>query len=120
MSSTKPLITPEEMRCLLAVSSTASDTGGPKIWHHLPHWGATLWLVKGIFLYVLLMGPGAANGAIVSTSYLWLRGGIEGVVLAVFWVAAWHPRGRTLACASLLVACTTLLMDMLSWITMGV
>jgi hypothetical protein len=118
MSRTNPLISAEEMRCLLAITPTVSGADDHPLGHSLPHWGASLWLVKGIFLYVLLMNPAAANW-VSSSSYLWLRGGIESVFLAVFWVAALHPRGRTLACASMLVASTTLLMDALTWIAMS-
>jgi hypothetical protein len=40
-----------------------------------------------------------------------MRGCLELVCLAAFWGASLHPRGRTMACASLLVASTTLLLD---------
>jgi hypothetical protein len=40
-----------------------------------------------------------------------MRGGLELVCLAAFWGASLHPRGRTAAGASLLVASTTLLLD---------
>jgi hypothetical protein len=118
MSRTNPLITPEEMRCLLAITPAVSGAEDHRPGHHLPHWGAALWLVKGIFLYAMLMSPIAANW-VTSSSYLWLRGGIEFVFLTAFWMATLHPRGRTMACASMLVASTTLLMDVLTWIAMG-
>jgi hypothetical protein len=40
-----------------------------------------------------------------------MRGSLELVCLAAFWGASLHPRGQTLAWASLLVASTTLLLD---------
>jgi hypothetical protein len=40
-----------------------------------------------------------------------MRGCLELVCLAAFWGASLHPRGRQVACASLLVASTTLLLD---------
>jgi hypothetical protein len=40
-----------------------------------------------------------------------MRGCMELVCLSVFWGASLHPRGRTLACAILLVASSTLLLD---------
>jgi len=118
MYYTKPLITAEEMRCLLAIKPSLSGADDHRLWHSLPHWGAALWLVKGIFLYALLMSPAAAAW-ITSSSYLWLRGGLEIAFLAVFWMAALHPRGRTVACASMLVASTTLLMDALTWVALS-
>lgn len=118
MSHTNPLITAEEMRCLLATQPKLSGAAEQRLWHSLPHWGAALWLVKGVFLYALLMSPAAASW-ITSNSYLWLRGALEFVFLAVFWMAALHPRGRTVACASMLVASTTLIMDALTWVAMG-
>jgi hypothetical protein len=46
-----------------------------------------------------------------SSAYLWMRSSLELVCLAVFWAASLHPRGRTAANASLLVAGTTCLLD---------
>ena len=115
MSRTNPLITTEEMRCLLAIAPERSGTGAHKLGLQLSQWGAALWLVKGIFLYAVLMSPEAANG-FDSSRYLWLRCSLEFVFLAVFWMAALHPRGRTVARASMLVASTTLLMDALMWV----
>jgi hypothetical protein len=40
-----------------------------------------------------------------------MRGSLELVCLVVFWGASLHPRGQTLAWASLLVASTTMLLD---------
>jgi hypothetical protein len=40
-----------------------------------------------------------------------MRGSLELVCLAVFWGASIHPRGRTAANATMLVAGTTLLLD---------
>ena len=112
MARAQPLITPEELQCLLGGASVRSNTPTRKLLAQLPslHWGAALWLVKGIFLYAVLMSPEAAK-LVDSSGYLWMRGSLELVCLAVFWGASLHPRGQTLAWASLLVASTTLLLD---------
>jgi len=56
------------------------------------------------------MSPEAAS-LVGSSRYLWMRGSLELVCLAVFWGASLHPRGRQLVSASLLIASTSLLMD---------
>jgi hypothetical protein len=48
-----------------------------------------------------------------------MRGSLELVCLAVFWGASLHPRGRTVACASMLVAITTLLLDGMTLLAFG-
>ena len=112
MSRAQPLITPEELQCLLGGAPARSDVPARSLLAHLPslHWGAALWLVKGIFLYAVLMSPEAAK-LVDSSRYLWMRGSLELLCLLTFWGASLHPRGRTVACASLLVASTTLLLD---------
>ncbi len=112
MSRAQPLITPEELQCLLGGAPARSDVPARSLLVHLPslHWGAALWLVKGIFLYAVLMSPEAAK-LVDSSRYLWLRGSLELLCLLTFWGASLHPRGRTVACASLLVASTTMLLD---------
>ena len=112
MSRTEPLITPEELQCLLGGAPVRSNRTWRSQLAQLTsvHFGAALWLVKGVFLYAALISPGAAQ-LMDSGTYLWMRGSLELVCLAVFWGAYLHPRGRTLACASLLVASTTLLLD---------
>jgi hypothetical protein len=112
MSRAEPLITPEELQCLLGGAPVRSSTPKRTLLAQLPslHWGAALWLVKGILLYAVLMSPEAAK-LVDSSHYLWMRGIMELVCLAVFWGASLHPRGQTLAWASLLVASTTLLLD---------
>jgi hypothetical protein len=112
MRRAEPLITPEELQCLLGGAPVRSNVHARSLLAQLPslHFGAALWLVKGVFLYAVLMSPDAAN-LVASTRYLWMRGSLELVCLAVFWGASLHPRGRTAACASLLVASTTLLLD---------
>jgi hypothetical protein len=112
MPRTEPLITPEELQCLLGGAPVRSNMS---LRHQLSqlhslHFGAALWLVKGVFLYAVLMSPDAAN-LVGSSRYLWMRGSLELVCLAVFWAASFHPRGRMAANASLLVASTTLLLD---------
>ena len=112
MSRAEPLITPEELQCLLGGATVRSSNSWRSQLAQLTsvHFGAALWLVKGVFLYAVLMSPDAAN-LVASSRYLWMRGSLELVCLAVFWGASLHPRGRTMACASLLVASTTLLLD---------
>ncbi len=112
MSRTEPLITPEELQCLIGGASVGARMPARSLLAQLSplHFGAALWLVKGIFLYALLMSPDAANLA-GNGRYLWMRGSLEMLGLAVFWGASLHPRGQTVACASLLVAFTTLLLD---------
>jgi hypothetical protein len=110
MPRTDPLITPEELQCLLSGSPERSEAWGISFWQHVLHVGAALWLIKGIFLYALLMSPEAAS-LVGSSRYLWMRGSLELVCLAVFWGASLHPRGRQLVSASLLIASTSLLLD---------
>ena len=112
MPRAEPLITTEELQCLLGGAPVRSNTPTRSLVAQLTfvHFGAALWLVKGVFLYAVLMSPDAAN-LVGSTRYLWMRGGLELVCLSFFWGAYLHPRGRTTACASLLVASTTLLLD---------
>ena len=112
MSRAQPLITPEELQCLLGGAPVRSNLPSRSPLAQLPslQWGAALWLVKGIFLYAVLMSPEAAN-LVGSSRYLWMRGSLELVCLAAFWGASLHPRGQTLAWASLLVTSTTMLLD---------
>jgi hypothetical protein len=116
MSRAEPLITPEELQCLLgaAPASASAPTrewaGVTGFWQYLVHAGAALWLLKGLVLYAVLMSPEAAN-MVGSSLYIGLRGGLELVCLSAFWGAALHPQGRMVAAASMLVASTTLLMD---------
>ena len=112
MSRAEPLITPEELQCLLGGAPVRANLPRRKLLAQLPslHWGAGLWLFKGILLYAVLMSPGAAP-LVDSSAYLWMRSILELVCLAVFWGASLHPRGRTAVNASLLVASTTCLLD---------
>jgi hypothetical protein len=112
MLRAQPLITPEELQCLLGGAPARSNVHSRSLLAQLPalHWGAALWLLKGILLYAVLMSPEAAD-LLGSNRYLWMRGSLELVCLAAFWGACLHPRGRLVASASLLVAGTTLLLD---------
>jgi hypothetical protein len=112
MSRAQPLITPEELQCLLGSTPARTGMSDHRTGQHLQslHVGAALWLLKGVFLYAVLMSPEASQ-LVNSSRYLALRGGLELVCVIAFWSAALHPRGRTVAGASLLVASTTLLMD---------
>jgi hypothetical protein len=120
MSRTEPLITPEELQCLLGGTPVRSK----RSWRnqlsqrHSLHFGAAIWLVKGVFLYAVLMDPAPVNMA-GSGRYLWMRGSLELLCLAVYWGASSHPRGRTAASASLLVACTTLLLDAMTLLALS-
>ena len=112
MPRAEPLITPEELQCLLGGAPVRSKVPAHSLLTQLPslHFGAAFWLVKGIFLYAVLVNPEASN-LVSSSRYLWMRGSLELVCLAAFWGASLHPRGRKVARASLLVASTSLLMD---------
>ena len=112
MSRTQPLITPEELQCLLGSAPARTGKSGHSTGLHPQslHVGAAVWLLKGVFLYAVLMSPEASQ-LVQSSRYLALRGSLELVCMIAFWRAALHSRGRTLAGASLLVASTTWLMD---------
>ena len=112
MPGAKPLITPEELQCLLGGASAQNSKPSSGLWHAMQsvHWGALLWLVKGVFLYAVLMSPEDGN-LLGSGRYLWMRGGLELLCLTAFWGATLHPRGLKVSQGSMLVASTTLLMD---------
>jgi hypothetical protein len=112
MPRAEPLITPEELQCLLGGAPVRSNVPARSLLAQLTslHFGAALWLVKGVFLYAVLMSPDNAN-LVGSSPYLWMRSCLELVCLVVFWGASLHPRGRMAANASLLVAGTTCLLD---------
>ncbi len=132
MPRAEPLVTPEELQCLLGCASARSATPQPSGWQSVPgrHAAVALWLVKALFLYAVITSPEAAHMA-SSSRYLWMRGSLELLCLAVFWGATLQTRGdvvghgvghavghpfghkfgHTLARGSMLVACTTLLMD---------
>ena len=119
MSRHHALITPEELQCLLGVTPERSHAPGTHLVQNQQtlYFGSVLWLVKGVFLYAVLTSPAAALW-MDGSRYLWVRGIFELVCLAVFWAAAVHPRGRTVALASMLVASTALLMDAISWLAL--
>lgn len=110
MPRTHPLITPEELQCLLGGAAARHVGWGTRLWHQVLYAGAALWLLKGLFLYAVLITPEAAQW-VSSSLYLGMRGTLELVCLTAFWGAALHPRGRLVGCASMLVGSTTLLMD---------
>ena len=115
MSRAEPLITPEELQCLLGGAPVRSNVPSRSLLAQLTslHFGAALWLVKGVFLYAVLMSLDSAN-LVGSSRYLWMRGSLELICLTAFWAASLHPRGQMFACASLLVAGTTLLLDVIT------
>ncbi len=112
MPRAEPLITPEELKCLLGGAPVRSNKPTRSLMEQTPflHFGAALWLVKGVFLYAVLQNPETAK-LVDSNTYLWMRGFLELVCLVVFWVASLYPRGRPVANASMLVAGTTMLLD---------
>ncbi len=112
MPRAQPLITPEELQYLLGGASVRSNVPAHSLLGQLTslHFGAALWLVKGIFLCAVLMSPDVTP-LLDSNRYLWMRGSLELICLGAFWGASLYPRGRTVACASMLVASTTLLLD---------
>lgn len=112
MYRAEPLISPEELQCLLGAAPARSQARGASLWDKLQnvHFGAALWLVKGIFLYAVLMNAEVAS-VMTNSRYLWMRGTMELVCLTAFWLACLHPRGRTVGYGSMLVASTTMLMD---------
>jgi Zn-dependent protease len=120
MPRTEPLITPEELQCLLGGAPVrSSQTRRSPLAQRPPlHFGAAIWLVKGVFLYAVLMSPEAAQW-MGSSRYLWMRGSLELVGLTAFWGASLHPRGHTVAFASLLVASTTLLLDVMTLLALA-
>jgi hypothetical protein len=120
MSRAEPLITPEELQCLLGGASARSGMSGRSLltYTQVWPWGLALWLVKGIFLYAVLMSP-EAGPLLDGGRYLWMRGSLELACLSVFWFAAVQPRGRPVASASLLIASTTLLMDAMTLLAFG-
>lgn len=118
MPRAEPLITPEELQCLLRGPPARANKPHKPTYHfglHTAslHFGAALWLVKGLFIYVVLMSS-EATPMLDSGPYLWMRGSLELVCLLAFWAAVVHPQGRNFAMASLLVASTTLLMDVMT------
>ena len=118
MRRSQPLITPEELQCLLGAAPATANAPADAALHprhnvHTVHWGAALWLLKGLLLYWSLVSPEASSLANASR-YLWMRGSLELLCLLVFWGAAVHPRGRKLAHGAMLVASTTSLMDLMT------
>ena len=123
MSRSDPLITAEELQCLLGDRPAQNDLLGQRLASHPQNpetllklqLGAALWLFKGVLLCAVLMSPEAANLANASR-YLWMRGSLEVLCLLVFAVTCLRPQThtRTLANGSPLVASTTLLMDAMS------
>lgn len=117
MPRTQPLITPEELQCLLGSAPARGAGWGARLWQHVLHVGAALWLVKGIFLYGVLMSPETAS-LVGSSRYFAARQPGAGVPVGLLG-AALHPRGRSVAFASMLVASTTLLMDAMTLLALA-
>ncbi len=113
MSRAEPLITPEELQCLLGGASAPKPTTSWVQSLQPLHFGALLWLVKGVCLYLVFLSPDNA-GLASAGRYFWMRGALEMLCLTVFWGAAMHPRGQSVARGTMLVASTTLIMDMLT------
>ena len=111
--SSQPLVTAEELACLLAASPAAArsvPTSIDRTEALLSHGGAGLWLVKGVLLYVALQMLGLHT---LPTHYLWARCALEVLCCAVFWSTLRQPARRTVTLGALLVGVTTLFMDIL-------
>lgn len=111
--SSPPLVTAEELACLLAappVSAAAKARSADKTEALLGHGGVALWLTKGALLYVALQTLGLHT---LPTHYLWARCAIEVLCCAVFWSTLRQPARRSLTLGVWLVGATTLFMDIL-------
>lgn len=128
MYRAEPLITAEELQCLLGdlpareylrrnrLLPQVKKPQSPSILQTL-QFGVVLWLLKGVLIYAVLMSPESASLASAS-SYLWMRGSLELLCLAVFTMTFRTHKSRTFANGSLLVASTTLLMDAMTLLAM--
>lgn len=109
--SSHPIVTAEELACLLpAPSMTERDTGTDPAEALLAQSGAGLWLLKGLFLYVALQSLGLHT---LPIHYVWARCALEVLCCAVFWSTLRQPAHRMVTLSALLVGATTLCMDML-------
>lgn len=109
--SSHPIVTAEELACLLAGPSTVErHTTVDKTEALLAQGGVGLWLVKGLFLYMALQMLGLQT---LPIHYLWARCALEVLCCAVFWSTLRQPERRAITLGALLVGTTTLLMDML-------
>lgn len=107
--SSHPIVTAEELACLLAKPSTvAHRTHSPE--NLLAQSGAGLWLLKGLFLYMAVQIWGLST---LPTHYVWVRCVLEVACCAVFWSTLRQPTRRPITLGALLVGSTTLCMDML-------
>jgi hypothetical protein len=108
-----PTVTAEELACLLAGASasdraTSRHTDNSEAW--LAQCGAALWLLKGLFLYMVLQMLGLHT---LPVHYLWARCALEVLCCAVFWSSLRQPARRAITLGALLVGATTLCMDVL-------
>lgn len=111
--SSHPIVTAEELACLLA-SSPVADRATPRTTDNtealLAQSGAALWLIKGLFLYMALQMLGLHT---LPIHYLWARCALEVACCAVFWSTLRQPTRRAITLGALLVGATTLCMDAL-------
>lgn len=116
MPRTNPLITTEELQCLLGggASGAAPDTPSRLSVLQL---GLLLWGVKSLVFYGVFLSPEVPAMA-HTAHYLWLRGALEMLCLAVFGWATQRPRHASVARGAVLIACTTLVMDVLSLVAL--
>ena len=103
--SSQPLVTPEELSCLLSPSPAAA------VQTRLANLGMAIFLVKVLVAFTVWQ---AFSHEILPWRYLLLRGALELACAAVFWNTLQQRGQRTATCGALLVASTTLLLDLLS------
>ncbi len=107
--SSHPIVTAEELACLLATQQPAvamPHTAESR----LANAGAALWLVKGLLVYLALQGLGTLA---LPLGYLVARGVLETLCAVVFWSTLRQTARRSITLGALLVGGTTLLMDLL-------
>ncbi len=103
--SSQPIVTTEELSCLLSPSPAAA------VQTRLANLGMAIYLVKVLVAFTVWQ---AFSPEILPWRYLLLRGALEMACAAVFWATLQQRGQRTATCGALLVASTTLLLDLLS------
>jgi len=101
----QPLVTAEELSCLLSPSPAAVAQS------RLVNLGAAIFLVKVLVAYTVWQ---AFSPEVWPWRYLLPRGTLEVACAAVFWSTVHHRRQRNATCAALWVVSTTLLLDLMS------
>lgn len=101
----QPLVTAEELSCLLSPSPVAAAQS------RLVNLGAAIFLVKVLLAFTVWQ---AFSPDVWPWRYLLPRSALEVACAAVFWHTLQQRRQRTATCTALWVASTTLLLDLLS------